>query len=53
MDNLGRRGFFRTVTATGLLVAAEGEAATRPLSEKEKLDRIASNTWPMRHLFKG
>jgi hypothetical protein len=53
MNNLDRRGFFKTVSATGLLVAAEGEAAARPLSEKEKLDRIASNTWPMRHLFKG
>ncbi|MDQ1469258.1 MAG: hypothetical protein QOJ99_738 [Bryobacterales bacterium] len=53
MNNVDRRGFFKTVSATGLLVAAESEAAARPLSEKEKLDRIASNTWPMRHLFKG
>src|SRR5579884_1055130 len=28
-------------------------AAARPLSEKEKLDRIASNTWPIRYIFKS
>ncbi len=54
---LDRRGFFKTVSATSLL-AAEGAAnaapsGARPLSEKEKLDRIASNTWPIRHIFKG
>jgi sugar phosphate isomerase/epimerase len=26
--------------------------AARPLTEKEKLARIASNTWPIRHIFK-
>jgi sugar phosphate isomerase/epimerase len=39
-----RRTFL--ATATGALAAA------RPLTEKEKLDRIASNTWPLRQLFK-
>jgi sugar phosphate isomerase/epimerase len=55
MQNFDRRNFFKTVGATGLLVAAEGEAsaAAHPLTEKEKLDRIASNTWPIRHIFKG
>jgi sugar phosphate isomerase/epimerase len=48
-----RRGFLRTVSAAGLVAAAEGDASARPLTEKEKLDRIASNTWPIRHLFKG
>lgn len=27
--------------------------ATRPLDEKEKLARIASNTWPIRYIFKS
>ena len=27
--------------------------AARPLTEKEKLDRIASNTWPIRYIFKS
>jgi sugar phosphate isomerase/epimerase len=48
-----RRGFLKTVGATSLIAATESEAAARPLTEKEKLDRIASNTWPIRHLFKG
>ena len=26
--------------------------AARPLTEKEKLARIASNTWPIRYIFK-
>jgi sugar phosphate isomerase/epimerase len=28
-------------------------AAKKTLSEKEKLGRVASNTWPLRHLFKS
>lgn len=39
----GRRGFLST---------AAGAMMARPLSEKEKLARIASNTWPVRMLFK-
>ena len=39
----GRRGF---------LGLAAGAVMARPLTEKEKLARIASNTWPMRSLFK-
>src|SRR6476620_5431280 len=27
--------------------------AARPLTEKEKLARIASNTWPIRYIFKS
>lgn len=54
---LDRRGFFKAVSATGLLaageVANETAAHAAPLTEKEKLDRIASNTWPIRHIFKG
>jgi sugar phosphate isomerase/epimerase len=30
----------------------EHAGAGRPLTEKEKLDRIASNTWPIRYIFK-
>jgi len=64
-----RRGFLKTAGAglTGSLVAAsENQAqekispepishagASRPLSEKEKLARIASNTWPIRYIFKS
>ncbi len=44
----GRRGFLRA--AGGVLAAAS--ASARPLSEREKFDRIASNTWPVRSLFK-
>jgi len=54
---LDRRGFFKAVGTSGIgaagLLAAEGQAHAAPLTEKEKLDRIASNTWPIRHIFKG
>lgn len=40
----GRRGF---------LGMAAGAVMARPLTEKEKLARIASNTWPLRSLFKS
>jgi hypothetical protein len=43
------------VTAAGaaaLALSPLAAAAARPLTEKEKLARIASNTWPMRQLFK-
>jgi len=43
---MNRRGFLLTAGTTGLLAAA-------PISEKDRLDRIASNTWPIRHIFKG
>jgi sugar phosphate isomerase/epimerase len=47
-----RRSFMQT--AAGLAAAAQAvSAAPRPLNEKEKLDRIASNTWPVRMLFKS
>ena len=52
-----RRGFLRTVggglTTAGAILASGGQAAARPLTEKEKLARIASNTWPVRSLFKS
>jgi hypothetical protein len=62
---LSRRGFIAT-SGAGLAAAgmAMGQAtpdkagnpssnpAARELTEKEKLDRIASNTWPIRDIFK-
>lgn len=51
---LDRRRFFQTVGTAGMLAAtAAAPASARPLTEKEKLDKIASNTWPIRHIFKG
>ena len=51
---INRRGFFQTAGGAGLLATAtESTAAARPLTEQEKLDKIASNTWPIRHIFKG
>lgn len=52
----GRRGFLKTagagIPAAGMLLAAENHSAARLLTEKEKLARIASNTWPIRQIFK-
>ena len=45
-----RRGFLKS---TGAGIGAAGLALARPLSEKDKLARIASNTWPIRHIFKS
>jgi len=51
---IDRRGFFKT---TGAGIAAAGvalsPATAAPLTEKQKLDRIASNTWPIRYIFKS
>ena len=51
---LGRRTF---LTSAGVGAAALGLAAAAapaaPLTEKEKLARMASNTWPIRYLFKS
>jgi sugar phosphate isomerase/epimerase len=46
---LGRRDLLR---AAGVALAAAGAAAAVPLTEKDKLARIASNSYPMRSLFK-
>src|SRR5713101_5284112 len=45
-----RRGFLKS---TGAGIGAAGLALARPLTEKDKLARIASNTWPIRHIFKS
>jgi sugar phosphate isomerase/epimerase len=54
--SLDRRDFFRTagggVTAAGLMLAERG-AAAQDLSESEKLDRLAANSYPLRQLFKS
>lgn len=56
-SNPDRRSFLKTAgagfSAAGMLLASEGNAIARPMTEKEKLDRIASNTWPIRHIFKS
>jgi hypothetical protein len=56
-EALDRRDFFRTagggLTAAGMLLAAGESAAAQGLSEKEKLDRLASNSYPLRSLFKS
>ncbi|MDE3167311.1 MAG: TIM barrel protein [Acidobacteriota bacterium] len=53
MEN--RRGFLKSagagIAATGLALQPAAQAA--PATEKEKLARIASNTWPIRFLFKS
>lgn len=63
-----RRGFLKNtgavlaggMVATGTASAQEAKpesiaraGAARPLTEKEKLARIASNSWPIRYIFKS
>ena len=54
-SQLDRRDFFKTagLGAAGLAAAAAQPAAAAPRTEKEKLARIASNTWPLRNIFKS
>ena len=51
MSQYDRRGFLRTTGLAGLALAPA--QAAQPLTEKQKLDRIASNTWPIRYIFKS
>jgi sugar phosphate isomerase/epimerase len=55
--DMDRRGFFKTAGAgagaAGLALGTAELAQARPLTEKEKLARIASNTWPIRYIFKS
>ena len=48
--DMDRRGFFKTAGAgagaAGLALGTAATAQASPLTEKEKLARIASNTWP-------
>jgi sugar phosphate isomerase/epimerase len=50
---LDRRDFFKVAGAAGIAVATDQTAGAAPLTEKEKLARIASNTWPLRFIFKS
>ena len=54
---LGRRNFLKatgaSIGATSLALARAQQAAASPLTEKQKLDRVASNTWPLRYIFKS
>ena len=52
----GRRAFLRTAGALAggaATMAFQNPCVARPLTEPEKLARIASNTWPVRALFKS
>ncbi len=53
--NSDRRGFLQTagtsLSLAGAVLASGSEAIARPLTDKDKLARIASNTWPIRALF--
>lgn len=51
MSTFDRREFFTTAGLTGIALAPQASAA--PLTEKQKLARIASNTWPIRYIFKN
>ncbi len=52
MGDFDRRGFLKSAGLAGLAMAPQ-PATAAPLTEKEKLDRIASNTWPIRYIFKS
>jgi len=47
--SLPRRGF---LTAAGALALTPQAVRAAPLTEKQKLDKLASNTWPIRYIFK-
>jgi len=54
MSEFDRRGFLKTASLAGLAAsAAEAAPAPAPLTEKQKLDRMASNSWPIRYIFKS
>jgi sugar phosphate isomerase/epimerase len=61
-SNVNRRGFLK-IAGTGFGAAtiaggfgnaeAQSQTPSRRLTEKEKFAQIASNTWPLRQIFKG
>jgi sugar phosphate isomerase/epimerase len=57
MDHMDRRDFFRTagggVAAATLMMTPRERAIAQALDEKQKLERIASNSYPLRQLFKS
>src|SRR4051794_41814434 len=54
---LDRRDFFKTagagLTAAGLILAPGQGAAAQATAEKDRLARIASNSYPIRGIFKS
>src|SRR5215467_11370525 len=49
-----RRTFFKSVgAATAGVALSPTPAPAAPLTEREKLARLASNTWPIRYIFKS
>jgi len=56
IDGVDRRGFLKSagagLTAARFALIPGGQTAARTWSDKDKLDRIASCTWPIRHIFK-
>ena len=55
-NDVGRRDFFKattaSLTAAGLALSREDVARAQEAARKAALDRIASNSWPIRPLFK-
>ena len=55
-DTLNRRDFFRTagagVTAAAVMLSPRDAALAQEAAQKAALERIASNSWPIRPLFK-
>jgi sugar phosphate isomerase/epimerase len=55
--SIDRRDFFKTagagVAAAGLALSADSPAEAQTWTEKDKLNRIASCTWPIRSIFKS
>ena len=51
-----RRGFLKTagagLTAATAMLTSREQAMAQTASEKDKLDRLASCTWPIRQIFK-
>jgi sugar phosphate isomerase/epimerase len=55
VSETGRRDFFKTAgagLAAAAALSASAQGTNRPLTEKEKLSRIASCCWPPRQIFK-
>jgi len=50
---LRRRDVFTAAGAAGLALSAAAQTRPQALSDKEKQARIASNTWPIRYIFKS
>src|SRR5690349_1634348 len=53
-ESMDRRDFLKSTGAGGAAgLALSPSTQASPLTEKQKLDRIASNTWPIRYIFKS